>query len=316
MSEAGVGWEHTLTLNSGHKIPLLGLGTWRSKDPLECTSAVKASIVLGYRHIDCAAVYENETHVGQGIAEALKELEKQGKNVTRKDLFITSKLWGNMHEPARVKAACLQTIKDLGVGYLDLYLIHWPMALRYVEGDMFPEVDGKADSIPVPLGETWKAMEELVKEGLVKSIGLSNCEPEDIDEVLAVCTIKPAMNQVEVHPYLSQGRLREYCSKHGIAITAYSPLGNIDPLVGSCLQEPVVISLGEKYGRTPAQILLRFDIQLGCIVIPKSVSPKRLEENGRIFDFLISEEDMNKLLTCRSEPLRMCEAEYQPRWFK
>jgi len=286
----------TILLNSGHHIPIFGLGTWKSK-PGEVEEAVKNAIDVGYRHIDGAHVYQNEPEVGAAIQTKIAE-----GVVKREDLFLTSKLWNTFHRPDLVLPAIKKTLSDLKTDYIDLYLIHWPMAFKEGEG-LFPKNDkdeplySDADYV-----DTWKAMEECVKLGLAKSIGVSNFNSEQLERVLKVATIQPATNQVEVHPYLNQTKLTEFCQKKGIAITGYSPLGSADrpwakPDDPRLLDDEKLIALGKKYNKSAAQVVLRWLIERQIIAIPKSVHKNRLIENMDIFDFTLSKEDIEYLST-------------------
>ncbi|KAH8553565.1 NADP-dependent oxidoreductase domain-containing protein [Umbelopsis sp. PMI_123] len=294
----------TAKLNTGAQIPLVGLGTWLAKEN-EVKNATEHAINYGYRHIDCAHVYRNEHEVGQ----ALKNVK-----VPREQIFITSKVWNNSHRPDRVEKALDVTLKNLGVSYLDLYLIHWPVAFKPTE-DLFPTTaDGKvALDDGVTIADTWAAMEKLLDTGKVKAIGVSNFNIEKLEKLKTTAKIIPAVNQVELHPYLPQDDLLEYSQKNGIHLTAYSPLGNNLAGAARVVDDPTVVKVAEKLGKTPAQVLISWAAQRGTSVIPKSVTPSRIESN--FHDFELPKEDFEALKQLGAKNIRYnVPSTYSPAW--
>lgn len=281
---------------NGDELPAVGLGTWKSATD-EVGNAVKEAIKVGYRHIDCAPAYGNEKEIGQAFAECFE----QGL-VKRSDLVIASKLWNDSHEPEHVLPALEQTLKDLRLEYLDIYLMHWPVALP--KGTVFPT--GPEDMVPLadcPISSTWKQMEAAVKKGLVRHIGVSNFSVKKVKELLADSEIQPEVNQIERHPYLQRKDLLSFCHANQILVTGYSALGSVDrpamlkgvdePVL---LQDPEILKLAEQHNATPAQVLLKWNIQNGVNVIPKSTRTERLKQNLAAASALeLSKQDMAKI---------------------
>lgn len=263
--------------NNGLTIPAVGLGTWQSK-PNEVKNAVEVALKAGYRHVDAAAVYDNEKEVGEGI---------KASGVPRNDIFLTSKLWNTHHKAEDVEKAVDISLADLQTDYLDLYLIHWPVSFRRInDTERFPldEETFGMQIIDVPLIETWKAMEALVKKGKLKTIGVSNFSVAKIEEIWDAAEIKPAVNQVELHPYFAQPDLVKWCQDKGIVVQAYSPLGNNIYGAPMAIEDPTVIELAEKLGKTPAQVVLSWVVQRGIVVLTKSVTPSRIKSNFDVFE--------------------------------
>lgn len=250
----------SIKLNDGHSIPQLGFGVFQVP-PEEAAEVVTHALRTGYRSIDTAAAYGNEAEVGEAIADSALD---------RGEVFVTTKLWNGDHGRDTAPRAFRQSLERLGFEYLDLYLIHWPVPSndRYLE--------------------TWEALCDLREGGQVHSIGVSNFMVEHLERIIDATGVVPAVNQIELHPQLQQDELREFHREHGIATEAWSPLGR-----GQLLDDPTVGEIASKHGRTPAQVVLRWHLQLGNIVIPKSVTPSRIEENFEIFGFELSDEEMS-----------------------
>lgn len=245
------------TLHNGVQMPWFGLGVWKVEDGSEVVQAVKTAIETGYRSIDTAAVYGNETGVGQAVKES---------GVPRDQLFITTKVWNSDQGYDSTLRAFEDSRERLGLEYIDLYLIHWPVKGKYKE--------------------TWKALEKLYADGAVRAIGVSNFQVHHLKDVMEGSEIVPMVNQVEYHPLLTQKELLSFCNSNQIQLEAWSPLmqGNLD--------HPKLVELSQKYGKTPAQIVLRWDLQHGVVTIPKSINSNRIQENAEIFDFELAAEDV------------------------
>lgn len=254
-----------ITLNNGNEIPQLGFGVWKVPDE-EAESAVGQALNAGYRLIDTAKIYRNEVGVGKALATT---------NVPREDLFITTKLWNADQGYENTLKAFDESLEKLGLDYVDRYLIHWPT----------PKYDQYV--------ETYKALETIYKEGRAKAIGVCNFDIEHLQRILNECEVVPAVNQVECHPYLQQKELKEFCKEHGIVLEAYSPLMNGTKV----LHDPVIQEIANQYGKTPAQVILRWHLQEDIIAIPKTVTPSRMDENIDVFDFELSHEDLEKIAT-------------------
>ncbi|MBL38923.1 MAG: aldehyde oxidoreductase [Xanthomonadales bacterium] len=285
-----------LEFRNGDTLDIIGLGTWKS-DPGEVGHAVETALDAGYRHIDCAAIYRNEAEVG----EALQRVFSRGE-IKREDVHITSKLWNNAHLKGDVEPALKKTLSDLKLDYLDLYLIHWPVAFRPgLEG--FPE--SESDFLTpdqAPIGETWGAMLEMRDKGLTRHAGVSNFSTHKLDALAAGGAERPEMNQVELHPYLQQDELLAYCREHGILVTAYSPLGSSDrpeTMKGedepSLLDNDVIGSIAEKHDATPAQVLIAWAVARDTAVIPKSTNPDHIRKNMDSASLELDSQDLQRI---------------------
>lgn len=285
----------TVQFKNGDQMPIFGLGTWKSA-PGEVYSAVREALNQGYRHIDCAPIYGNEAEVGKALGETFAE----GK-IKREDVWITSKLWNNSHSPEDVQPALEKTLGDLQLDYLDLYLIHWPVIIR--KGLEFHR--SGEDLIPlseIPIAVTWEAMEQCVSNGLCKHLGVSNFSIKKLKELLNSAKLPPEMNQIELHPYLQQPAMLNYCRENDIHLTAYSPLGSLDrPARLKEDDEPVLLKdteiqkIASKHDSSPAQVLISWAIQRNTVVIPKSTKPERLRENLEATKLKLTEQDMAKI---------------------
>ena len=250
--------EHVIHLNDGREMPLLGLGVYKATDNEELKQAISSAVSWGYRLIDTASFYKNEEGVGKGI---------QALNIPREDLFVTTKIWNTAQRIGDIEDSFNRSLERLALDYVDLYLIHWP--------------------VPGCFGNTWKAMERLQDQGKVKSIGVSNFSIQDLELLKTVSDVIPAVNQVEFHPLFNHPELKSYCEENGIALQAYAPLAR-----GAYLKSPLMIDIGKSHQKSPAQVGLRWLVQQGIAVIPKSIHEERLAENSQIFDFVLSDEEM------------------------
>jgi methylglyoxal/glyoxal reductase len=257
--------QEAITLNNGVKMPWFGLGVFKVEEGAELVNAVKTAINYGYRSIDTASIYGNEAGVGEGIREGMREA-----GIAREDLFITSKVWNADLGYESTLSAYEESLQKLGLEYLDLYLIHWPVEGKYKEA--------------------WRALETLYKKGKVRAIGVSNFHIQHLEELLNDASVIPMINQVEYHPRLTQKELKAFCSRHQIQFEAWSPL-----MQGELLDNPVLQEIAKTYGKTVAQVILKWDLQNGVVTIPKSTKPHRIRENASIFDFALTEDDMKRI---------------------
>jgi alcohol dehydrogenase (NADP+) len=285
----------TLQLVNGDRMPVLGLGTWKA-EPGQVGQAVQTAIRLGYRHIDCAKIYGNEAEIGAALAAMFSSGE-----VRRDELWITSKLWNDAHQPAHVLPTLQKTLGDLQLDYLDLYLVHWPVAFRH--GVLYPEQT--SDTVPlaeIPLVETWRAMQEVHQQGLTRHIGVANFTRRKLQSLIEQGGHAPEVNQIELHPYLQQWPMLEFCQQQRILLTGYAPLGSAgrpehlkpadEPVL---LADPTVRAMAERHGVTPAQVLIQWGIARGISVIPKSVRPERLAENLAAAQVVLTADDLQKI---------------------
>ena len=295
----------TITLQSGNQLHSVGLGLWKIENELTA-DVVQTAINCGYRHFDSACDYGNEVQAGDGLSKSFSS-----GAVTRDDLWITSKLWNTYHRPEHVRPALERTLKDLQLDHLDLYLMHFPIAQAYVDFETryppgwFDDPDAASPfmkSDQVPLIETWQAMEQLVSDGLVREIGVCNFSTALLRDLGNQATIKPAMLQIELHPYLVQEKLVRFCKESGIAVTGFSPLGaqsyfqlNMAQADESVIEQSIVKDIASQHGRTPAQIVLRWGVQRGMAIVPKTSKESRLKENIALFDFELSADEMSAI---------------------
>lgn len=295
----------TIALRTGAQLPAVGFGFWKVDRDI-AANVTRQAIHAGYRHLDCACDYGNETEIGQGVKQAISE-----GICSRDGLWITSKLWNTYHRAEHVRMACKKSLTDLGLDQLDLYLIHFPIAqkfvpfdVRYPPGWFFdPDAENpRMEEDRVPIHETWRAMESLVDDGLAKHIGVCNFGTSLLRDLLSCARIRPTVLQVESHPLLAQTNLLRYCQQEQIAFTAFSPLGaasyhslGMASRSESLLDNPIIQCIGLDAGKSAAQVLLRWGIQRGTAVIPKTSNPERMAENLNLFDFELSPADMDAI---------------------
>nr|XP_039261979.1 aldo-keto reductase family 1 member B1-like [Styela clava] len=281
-----------ITLNNGSQMPVIGLGTSLTK-PQDLKNTVKYAVSVGYRHIDCGAINDNEDIVGDAINDVISN-----GYVKRSDLFITSKLWSTFQSPEHVKEGLALSLRKLKLDYLDLFLIHWPFGLTYDGKDPKRDLSSSFDE-SIDYVDTWKVFEEIYKSGEVKAIGISNFNLLQLSRLLDYAQVIPAIHQIEFHPYLDQEKLLNFCKSKGIAVTSFSPFASPSRpwVVKSGIKlfdDPVLKQLAEKYKKSVGQVILRYLADRGTSVIPKSENPKRIQENLEIFDFLIDDRDLVK----------------------
>ncbi|KAM8973338.1 rho crystallin-like isoform 2-T2 [Pelodytes ibericus] len=291
-----------IVLNDGHKMPVVGFGTYApekvSFPKSLAEEGTKVAIEVGYRHIDCAFIYGNEAEVGRAIRAKIAD-----GTVKREDIFYTGKLWSTFQSPERVRPALERSLKDLGLDYMDLFIIHMPVEFKPGD-DIFPKDENeKLIYHNTDIRDTWKALEDCKDAGLVRSIGVSNCNRRQLELILNKPGLKykPVCNQVECHIYLNQEKLHDFCKSHNIALVGYSVLGSsrdenwIDSKSPVLLEDPVLNAIAKKHSRTPAQVAMRYLLQRGIVVLAKSYTPARIKQNLQVFDFALNDEDIKSL---------------------
>ncbi|CAG2169953.1 unnamed protein product [Oppiella nova] len=264
-----------IRLNSGKEVPAIGLGTWQTEGP-EVIHAVRDALEAGYRHIDTAWFYHNERDVGKGMREAIDK-----GVVKREDVFITTKVWPRNMNRRKSFDIIKNSLKELNTTYVDLVLVHWPLPF------------GRATA------EVYKGLEDAYDNGMVRSLGVSNFKPQEIETLMKTAKVKPSMNQIRVHPGFNQDKTVDYCKKNNISVTGYSPLGT-----GAILQEPLLKEIGKKHNKSAAQVAIKWQLQRGLVVIPKSTTKQRIVENFNVFDFKLTDEDMKRINSMKQNKIR------------
>ena len=306
-------------------MPSIGLGVWKI-NPGQTADVICAAVEVGYRHFDCACDYGNEAEVGVG----LQQVFESGK-ATREDLWITSKLWNTYHRPEHVQPAIERTLSDLQLNYLDLYLVHFPIAQKFVPFETryppgwFSDPDASEPRMEpdnVSIYDTWRAMEQIQQDGLSREIGVSNFGTSQLRDMLVWAKIPPAVLQIELHPYLTQEKLLRFCQESDIAVTGFSPLGALSYFSlemaqpdESVVDQPSIVQIAEKHGKTAAQVVLRWAIQRGTSIVPKTTKSERLAENLKVFDFELSLDEMASISSLNqnrrfNDPGDFCEAAF------
>lgn len=288
----------SIKLNDGRDFPMVGLGTFRAVDEEGFAKAIKAAVEAGYRHFDCAWLYKNEAIIGKALKECIAE---SNGSLKREDFFLCSKVWNTFHSEAQVEVALNETLKDLQVDYVDLYLIHWPMGFKDGSTEAFPKNEnGKTIYSDVNYLETYRALEKLVKAGKIKSIGVSNFNIQQLQDVLDNCEIKPVNNQVELNPYLQSDELVEFCKKNNVVVSCYGPIGcgqseTSRADLPTVLEHETIVKIAKKHKKSPAQVCIRWSVQRGLVPLPKSVTPSRIAQNAEVFDFVLTDEEMAEI---------------------
>ena len=278
-------------LNDGNEIPIIGLGTYLAEKGI-CYQAVKDAIDIGYRHFDCALIYGNQDEIGQALNEAISQ-----NKVTREELFVTSKIWPTYYDHGRLMECAKRILHEFKLDYVDLMLLHWPIPFVSNNNEFYPkDSNDEVMVLDIDLVDVYKQLEQVKKMGLSKSIGVSNFNSEQIERICNKAEIIPVINQVESHPYLSQEKLIQFCEAKGIKLTAYRPLGGASkPDQPNLLDDEIVNKIAKKYDKTPANILIKWHVQRGVIVIPKSVNKERMKNNFDVFSYELSDDDMKQL---------------------